>query len=177
MMVGLMSMTPVHMDHGGASLRVVGIVISLHIAGMFALSPLIGWLADRAGRVPVLTAGALLLVAAGAVSASAPSTGAVQLSVGLTLLGVGWSCGLVAGSALLTESVPVAVRPDVQGLSDLLMNTGGALGGVLAGVAVAVTSYAALAVAVVVLVLPFLALTCAAAATTSAAARRAHRAG
>jgi len=176
-MVGLMSMTPVHMDHGGASLRVVGIVISLHIAGMFALSPLIGWLADRAGRVPVLTAGALLLVAAGAVSASAPSTGAVQLSVGLTLLGLGWSCGLVAGSALLTESVPVSVRPDVQGLSDLLMNTGGALGGVLAGVAVAVTSYAALAVAVVVLVLPFLALTCAAAATTSAAARRAHRAG
>ena len=158
-MVGLMSMTPVHMDHGGASLRVVGIVISLHIAGMFALSPLIGWIADRAGRVPLLVAGALLLVAAGAVSASAPSTGAAQLSVGLTLLGIGWSCGLVAGSALLTESVPVAVRPDVQGLSDLAMNTGGALGGVLAGVAVAVTSYAALAVAVVVLVLPLLAVT------------------
>ncbi len=158
-MVGLMSMTPVHMDHGGASLRVVGVVISLHIAGMFALSPLIGWLADRVGRVPVLAVGALLLLASGAVSASAPSTGAVQLSVGLTLLGVGWSCALVAGSALLTESVPAAVRPDVQGLSDLAMNTGGALGGVLAGVAVAVTSYAALAVAVVVLVLPFLAVT------------------
>ena len=176
-MVGLMSMTPVHMDHGGASLRVVGVVISLHIAGMFALSPLIGWLADRFGRVPVLAAGALLLLAAGVVSASAPATGSVQLSVGLTLLGVGWSCALVAGSALLTESVPVVVRPDVQGLSDLAMNAGGALGGVLAGVAVAVTSYAALAVAVVVLVLPFLALTCAAAATTSAAARRVHRAG
>ena len=72
---------------------------------------------------------------------------------------VGASCALVAGSALLTESMPVAVRPDVQGLSDLAMNTGGALGGVLAGVAVAVTSYAALAVAVVVLVLPFLAVT------------------
>jgi len=146
----------VHMDHGGASLRVVGIVISLHIAGMFALSPLIGWVADRAGRVPVLAAGALLLVAAGAVSASAPSTGAVQLSVGLTLLGAGWSCALVAGSALLTESVPVAVRPDVQGLSDLAMNSGGALGGVLAGATVALASYSVLALATVVLVAPFL---------------------
>ena len=164
-MVGLMSMTPVHMDHGGASLRVVGIVISLHIAGMFALSPLIGWVADHAGRVPVLAAGALLLVAAGAVSASAPSTGAVQLSVGLTLLGAGWSCALVAGSALLTESVPVAVRPDVQGLSDLAMNSGGALGGVLAGATVALTSYAVLALATVVLVAPFLVVTVARART------------
>ncbi len=158
-MIGLMSMTPVHMDHGGASLRVVGIVISLHIAGMFALSPLIGWVADRAGRVPVLAAGALLLVAAGAVSASAPSTGAVQLAIGLTLLGAGWSCALVAGSTLLTESVPVAVRPDVQGLSDLAMNSGGALGGVLAGATVALTSYAMLALATVVLVAPFLVVT------------------
>jgi len=166
-MVGLMSMTPVHMDHGGASLRVVGIVISLHIAGMYALSPVIGWAADRAGRIPVLAVGALLLVAAGAVAASAPPSGVTQLSVGLMLLGVGWSCALVAGSALLTESVPVAVRPDVQGLSDLAMNTGGALGGVLAGVAVATTSYAALSVATAVLVLPFLAVT----ATASARAR------
>jgi MFS family permease len=80
----------------------------------------------------------------------------VQLSVGLTLLGAGWSCALVAGSALLTESVPVAVRPDVQGLSDLAMNSGGALGGVLAGATVALASYSVLALATVVLVAPFL---------------------
>lgn len=89
----------------------------------------------------------------------------MQLSVGLTLLGGGWSCALVAGSALLTESVPVAVRPDVQGLSDLAMNSGGALGGVLAGATVALTSYAVLALATVVLVAPFLVVTVARART------------
>ncbi|MQA14335.1 MAG: MFS transporter [Pseudonocardiaceae bacterium] len=157
-MVGLMSMTPVHLDHGGATLRVVGIVISLHIAGMYALSPVIGWLADRIGRVPVLATGALLLAAAAGVAGSAPSTGATQLSIGLVLLGLGWSCGLVAGSALVTESVPVAVRPGVQGISDLAMNSGGALGGVLAGTAVAVASYEALALIAGLLVLPFLAV-------------------
>jgi len=157
-MVALMSMTPVHMDHGGASLDVIGVVISLHIAGMFALSPLIGWLADRIGRVPVLAVGAGLLVAAAAVAGSAPASGAVQLSIGLVLLGIGWSCGLVAGSALLTESVPVAVRPDAQGISDLLMNAGGAVGGALAGTAVAVASFGGLALASGLLVLPFCAV-------------------
>ena len=51
-MVALMSMTPVHLVHGGATLSVVGFTISLHIAGMFALSPVFGVLADRFGRVP-----------------------------------------------------------------------------------------------------------------------------
>lgn len=155
-MVGLMVMTPVHMDHGGATLRIVGVVISLHIAGMYALSPVVGWLADRFGREPVLGLGAILLVGAAALTATAPPTGAGQLAVGLVLLGLGWSCGLVAGSALLTDSVPASVRPDAQGLSDLSMNAGGALGGVLAGATVALWSYATLAVAVGVLVLPFL---------------------
>ncbi|MGH3941034.1 MAG: MFS transporter [Pseudonocardiaceae bacterium] len=156
-MVALMSMTPVHIAHGGASLQMVGVVISLHITGMFALSPLIGWMADRMGRVPVLALGAGVLVVAAAVGA-APTSGAVQLSVGLVLLGLGWSCALVAGSTLLTESVPAAARPEAQGVSDLLMNAGGALGGALAGAAVAVTSYGALSLACGLLVLPFCAV-------------------
>ncbi|MGH4012563.1 MAG: MFS transporter [Pseudonocardiaceae bacterium] len=158
-MVGLMAMTPVHMDHGGASLQVVGLVISLHIAGMFAVSPLIGWLADRMGRVPVLALGAVLLVVAAGVAGLVPSSDTAWFSVGLVLLGLGWSCGLVAGSALLTESVPVPVRPVVQGIGDLMMNVGGALGGVLAGAAVAGASYGALALATGLLVLPFLVVT------------------
>ncbi|MGH3777320.1 MAG: MFS transporter [Pseudonocardiaceae bacterium] len=143
-MVGLMSLTPVHMDHGGASLQLVGLVISLHIAAMYALSPLFGVLADRIGRRRVLALGSVLLVIAGGMTATAGGADAGLLTVGLVVLGLGWSAGLVGGSALLVEAVPLADRPGMQGLSDVTMNVAGALGGVLAGVTVAVGSYALL---------------------------------
>ncbi|BDZ41507.1 tetracycline resistance protein [Paraoerskovia sediminicola] len=143
-MVGLMSMTPVHMGHGGASLQVIGIVISAHIAGMYALSPVIGWLADRWGHAQVLVLGPVLLLVSAVTVAGAPSDDSVRLTVGLVLLGLGWSCGMIAGSALLVDAT-TGSRTAVQGLSDLLMNAGGAVGGVLAGVVIAVTSYSGLA--------------------------------
>ncbi|MEU5692677.1 MFS transporter [Actinosynnema sp. NPDC020468] len=155
-MVGLMSMTPVHMDHAGSSLRVVGLVISLHVAAMYIASPLFGWLADRIGRITVLAIGAALLVAASGVAGMAQSHDAPQLAVGLALLGLGWSAGLVSGSALLTESVAVADRPAAQGLSDLCMNIGGAAGGVVAGIVVTGWSYATLALIVGFTALPLL---------------------
>lgn len=155
-MVGLMSMTPVHMNHAGSSLRVVGVVISLHVAAMYAASPLFGWMADRLGRAPVLAIGASLVVAASAVAGTATSHDAPQLAAGLALLGFGWSAGLVSGSALLTESVPVPDRPAAQGLSDLVMNVGGAIGGAVAGVVVTVWSYAALGLIVGFTALPLL---------------------
>ncbi|MBD5785311.1 MFS transporter [Cellulosimicrobium terreum] len=144
-MVGLMSMTPVHMNHGGATLQVVGLVISAHIAGMYALSPVIGWLADRVGHVRVLVLGGAVLLAAAVVVAGAPSDDPARLTVGLVLLGVGWSCGLVAGSALLVDATPATSRTAVQGVSDLTMNAGGAAGGLLAGGVIALWSYAVLA--------------------------------
>ncbi|MFD1149117.1 MFS transporter, partial [Saccharothrix hoggarensis] len=156
-MVGLMSMTPVHMDHAGSSLRVVGLVISLHVAAMYVASPLFGWMADRLGRVPVLAIGAALVVAASGIAGMAPSHDAPQLAAGLALLGFGWSAGLVAGSALLTESAAVTDRPAAQGLSDLCMNVGGALGGVTAGVVVTAWSYATLGLLVGFTALPLLA--------------------
>src|SRR5206468_2778119 len=92
-MVGLMSLTPVHMDHGGATLAIVGFVISLHVAGMYALSPLFGWLADRFGRTRVLVLSGVLLLAASVLSAGASPHDTVQLATGLVLLGLGWSTG------------------------------------------------------------------------------------
>lgn len=151
-MVGLMSMTPVHMDHGGASLEVVGLVISLHVAGMYALSPVFGWLADRTGRVRVLALAGGLLLTAGVLSAVAGPADTALLATGLVLLGLGWSAGLVAGSTLLSESVPLRVRAGAQGLSDVAMNVSGAVGGVTAGLVVAGASFAVLGMATAVLV-------------------------
>ncbi|GAA0431711.1 MFS transporter [Acrocarpospora corrugata] len=150
-MVSIMSMTPVHLDHGHAEISVIGIVISLHIAGMYVLSPVVGWLADRLGRVPVLIAGMILLLISAALAGTA-GYGVPQIAAGLFILGLGWSCGLVAGSALLTESVPLNRRPAVQGLSDLIMNICGATGALLAGAVVGAASFAALNTAAAIMV-------------------------
>ncbi|MGH4006989.1 MAG: MFS transporter [Pseudonocardiaceae bacterium] len=117
------------------------------VAAGIALSPLFGVLADRIGRHRVLALGAALLVIAGGLTATAGRADAGQLTVGLVALGLGWSAGLVGGSALLVEAVPLADRPGLQGLSDVTMNIAGALGGVLAGVTVAAGSYALLGLA------------------------------
>ncbi|MFI6292255.1 MFS transporter [Nonomuraea sp. NPDC050790] len=150
-MVSVMSMTPVKLHHDGSSLDVIGLVISLHIAGMYVLSPVVGWLADKAGRVPVLILGMALLLAS-AVLAGTAHHSVWQVTTGLVLLGLGWSCGLVAGSALVTESVPLDRRPAVQGLSDLIMNVCGATGTVVAGAIVGVLSYGVLGLVVGVMV-------------------------
>jgi MFS family permease len=159
-MVAVMSMTPVHIgeSHGDADvLRIVGIVLSLHIAGMFALAPVVGWLTDRIGRRPVILSGVALLLAACVVAGTAGHD-TVRLSVGLTLLGLGWSGTMVAGSTLLSESVPVAVRPAAQGLSDLVMGLAGASAGALSGLVVLLAGYPVLNLLAAVATVPLIAL-------------------
>lgn len=146
-MLSVMVMTPLHMDHGGAALKVIGLVISMHVLGMFALSPLVGWLADRFGRVTVLAAGSVLLLTAVTLAGAAPEGHSTGLAVGLFLLGLGWSCCLIAGSALLVDAVPFADRPAVQGATDLLMGLFAGAAGAAAGAVVAWWGYAVLNVA------------------------------
>lgn len=158
-MVGVMAMTPVHIRGAGHdaahTLRIVGIILSLHIAGMYAFSPVVGWLTDRVGRRPVIGAGILLLIAACAVAGTA-GYGTTRLAIGLMLLGMGWSCTIVAGSTLLSESVPVGMRASAQGLSDAIMGLAGALAGALSGVIVNAWSYPILALAAAITATPFI---------------------
>jgi MFS family permease len=160
-MVSLMAMTPVHIREFGHSdahtLRIVGVVLSLHIAGMFAFAPVTGWLTDRYGRRRVILGGLVLLLGACAVAGTAGHE-SVQLSAGLFLLGLGWSGTMVAGSALLSESVPVAVRPSAQGLADLVMGLAGATGGALSGLVVAWAGYPTLALLAAIAAVPLFAL-------------------
>jgi MFS family permease len=157
-MVGVMVMTPVHMGHAGgdegATLRVIGLVISVHVAGMYLFSPLVGILADRAGRgATVAVGGALLLAAAGLAGTAGPGD-AAQLGVGLLLLGLGWSCGLIAGSTLVTESVGTELRPTAQGGTDLLMGLGAAVAGVVGGPLLALGGFGLVSAVSAALVLP-----------------------
>jgi MFS family permease len=150
-MVSVMSMTPVHLLHHGAGLTIVGVTISLHVAGMFALSPLFGWLSDRLGRIPTILVGqALLGVALATVALGAQSP--TLVTVGLIFLGLGWSAATVSGSALVADLVTGPARTRIQGRTDLVMNLSGAFGAALAGPVLAVIAYPGLALCAGVLV-------------------------
>jgi len=154
-MVAVMTMTPVHLSQHGATLTIVGLTISLHIAGMYACSPVFGWLADNRGRMSTILVGQGLLAAA-TVTAGTAGSSKPQLMAGLILLGLGWSAGLVAGSTLLAESVPSALRTRIQGTSDLTMNLVGAAGGAGSGVLLTVLGFGGLNAVAGALVIPTL---------------------
>jgi MFS family permease len=160
-MVGVMAMTPVHIRGAGHdaahTLRIVGIILSLHIVGMYAFSPIVGWLTDRIGRRPVIFAGVLLLIAACGLAGTA-GYGTEQLAIGLMVLGMGWSCTIVAGSTLLSEAIPVTLRASAQGLSDAIMGLAGASAGALSGVIVDAWGYPKLALVAALAATPFVLL-------------------
>ena len=140
-MVAVMVMTPVHMAHVDVTLTIIGLVISVHVLGMYAFSPLVGALSDRLGRLSVIQIGVAILLSSALISGFARADDAITLGIGLFLLGLGWSCTLIAGSALLTESVSPEFKSASQGASDLVMNLSGASGGAIAGVVIATLSY------------------------------------
>jgi MFS family permease len=140
-MVSIMVMTPVHMKHVDVSLRVIGLVISVHVAGMYAFSPLVGKLSDAIGRPRVILIAGVVLLASAVIAGTAAANDSTQLGIGLFLLGLGWSGTLVAGSTLLSETVSDHYRSAAQGVSDLVMNLSGAIGGAIAGVIIATLSY------------------------------------
>ena len=130
-MVAVMTMTPVHLrlhDHETVS----AYIISLHIAGMYAFSPLVGRFADKRGRLTTIQVGALVLMGATVLSSIAGDS-PVLLFPALWMLGVGWSFGLIGGSSLLVDSIDQQIRVRVQGAADLTMSFCGGLAGFSSG--------------------------------------------
>lgn len=160
-MIAVMAMTPVHILGAGHSdadtLRIVGLVISVHVVGMYAFSPVTGWLADRYGRRAVILGGVAVLLAACGVAGTAGHE-PVQLTFGLFLLGLGWSGTMVAGSTLLSESVPRWLRPSAQGLADLVIGLAGAAAGSVAGLVLSWSGYPVLNLLAAIATVPLVAL-------------------
>jgi predicted MFS family arabinose efflux permease len=145
-MVGVMAVAPVHLQHHGAGMGTIGLVISAHIAAMYLPSPVTGWLADRFGAHVVAGLGALLLLAAGA--AAGPGSGHLGIMGALLLLGVGWNAGLIGGSALLRDApVSPSLRTRAEGLGELGMGAAAAAGGSGAGLLLAAGGFGLLGVA------------------------------
>ncbi len=144
-MVLIMTMTPVHMTAHGHHVETVGLVISGHTFGMFALAPLSGRLTDRFGSGRVIAAGLTVLAGASVLAAIAPPDGGALLFLALFLLGYGWNLGFVAGSTMLTRGVDVADRTRLQGFADSLIWSSAAAASLGSGVVLAAASYTALA--------------------------------
>jgi MFS family permease len=142
-MVGVMVMTPVHMHEHGLSLALIGVVLSVHIFGMYGASPVMGWLADRIGPGRVIAASVVVLGAAVGIGASLAPDDMIGIPVALGLLGLGWSAGMIGGSALLTRSVPQGLRVSLQGATDAAMNLGAAASAALSGVVLGWGGFAA----------------------------------
>ncbi len=145
-MVAVMAMTPVHLVHHGATVAESSFVISLHVAGMYAFSPIFGAASDRFGRIPVMIVGQAILFASLVLTAGF-SENQTLVTVGLFLLGLGWSANTVAGATFIAESAPAEFRTAIQGRSDMMMSASGAFAGLLAGPGLALVGYSGLSVA------------------------------
>ncbi len=145
-MVLIMTITPLHMTDHGHDLAAVGIVISAHVFGMFALAPISGKLTDRFGSLPIIASGFVLILASALLSAVAPPHEQLLLLISLFLLGWGWNLGFVAGSSMLTGAVSTAERPRVQGVSDSLIWSTSAIASLGSGVVVGAWGFATLGI-------------------------------
>ncbi|WP_156935085.1 MFS transporter [Pseudonocardia spinosispora] len=145
-MAAIMTMTPVHMQAHGHTLAAAGLVIAIHVGAMYLPSPLSGWLVDRYRPRAVAVASGLTLLLAGVLAMTAPAHSLPALAAALALLGLGWSFGLVSGTAMLA-SIPLATRVKTQGTIDLWIAIAGAIAGMVSGIVVAVSDYATLAMA------------------------------
>jgi MFS family permease len=144
-MVAVMAIAPVHLKEQGHELGFVGLVVGIHVFGMFAPSPLSGWLVDRVGSTTVVSLGAVFLVAAGVSGALVDPSGHVGVTVVLGLLGLGWNAGVVGGSTMLASAVPAVQRPRAEGFGEIAMGGAAAVGAVIAGIVVAAGGFPALA--------------------------------
>ncbi|MFI2762091.1 MFS transporter [Streptomyces echinatus] len=155
-MVAIMTMTPVHLHDHGHGTAASGLVIAVHIGAMYLPSPLTGRLVDRYGHLKVAAASGCTLPAAGVVAATAPGDSVALPALALALLGLGWNFGLVAGTAIITETVPLATRARTQGMVDVSISIAGTTGGMASGLMVAATGYPVLALTGGVLALSLL---------------------
>ena len=143
-MVAIMTVTPLHMDDGHHETQIIGLVISLHIVGMFFFAPVVGWFVDRLPTATmVATAGVILFVGGELASHTDPSD-SLGVFVGLFLIGLGWSFAMIAGSSLLTGTFPAHERANVQGAADFTMVASGAVAGLASGVIVEAASFGSL---------------------------------
>jgi MFS family permease len=138
-MVANMTMTPLQLHHHGLGLTGIGVIISLHIAAMFAPAPVSGRIIQRYGPTRSAAAAGCVLVFSSVIGALGANSMA-GMAVAVALLGAGWNLGMLSGSALLIESAGDRFRLESWG--EIGMGVAAGIGGVGSGVAMAAVGYA-----------------------------------
>jgi len=152
-MIGTTSTAAVYLHDQGHGVEMIGLATAFHLGGMYALSPVTGWLCDRIGRIPVILFGSIVLIGAIVFAAVTPGSEGVLVSTAFLLNGAGWNFAFVGGSALLTDALEPEERTSMQGMADLATGLMGALGSTLGGIVLQVWGFPLLNVAGLVLVL------------------------
>ncbi|MBO2459480.1 MFS transporter [Actinomadura violacea] len=142
-MVAVMTAAPVAMQMDGDGLGMVGMTLSAHTLGMFALSPVTGRLVDRYGARPVMLAGVAALAASTGLAAA--GDGAWTRTVALFGLGYAWNLCFVGGSGRLARELPEPARTDIEGTVDAAVWTIAAAAGLLSTVIMSAAGYGVLA--------------------------------
>jgi MFS family permease len=150
-MVAVMGVTPVALEHHHSSSAVVSSVISLHIAGMWAFSPVIGAALDRFGRRPGLIAGGAVSLSGALLAATDAGPGLV--AVGLFAIGLGWSATFLGATAVISDFTAPAERGGALGFNDLLVSLTSAAAGLVGGFVFEGAGFRILGLAVAALVL------------------------
>lgn len=165
-MVAVMTMAPVQLHHIGSGLGMIGLVVRMHIAAMFAPSPVSGWLTDRFGAASTAAGAGATLIAASWLAAGADSP--AGLAVAMVALGFGWNLALLSGSSLLTTRVASAQRPGREGWGEVGMGVAAAGGGAVSGPLMVVGGYGLLASGAAVIAVLIPPMACYAAAARAA---------
>lgn len=118
-MIMVMTATPLAMHVHGHALDASASVIQWHVLGMFLPSFFTGRLIARAGVLPVMGMGIVLLAMHVAIALS--GTAFLHFLSGLVLLGVGWNFLFVGGSTLLTDAHTPAEKGKTQAAHDFLV--------------------------------------------------------
>lgn len=144
-MTAIMTMTPLHIREHGHAVGLIGVVMSAHFVGMFALAPVIGSVVARIGSIKVASAGLSVVIIAAIGAATVPGRSPLGIAGFLFVLGLGWCMGFVSGSSLLTRELPYVERVRLQGAIDAIVWTASALASLASGILLAAFGYTTLA--------------------------------
>ncbi len=149
-MVGVMGITPTALDHAHHGGTTISLVISSHIAGMFAFAPLIGRWMDRVGRRAALLAGCVTSIVGALVAAT--EANAFVIGVGLVAIGLGWSATFLGATAVISDITAPNERAGALGFTDLLISLTSAAAGLTGGIVLEAAGYGPLAIGLAALV-------------------------
>ncbi|MDR1449221.1 MAG: MFS transporter, partial [Propionibacteriaceae bacterium] len=142
-MTAAMTSAPLHLHRIGVSANAIGVIVSVHMVGMYAFAPVIAALNKRLSNGPRALMSLSMAVLAAALLSALLNASLAMVVIRLFFVGLGWSAiqlttSLVFAAASETGSQR-AVR--TQGALDMVISLAGGLGIGFAGILQSAAEY------------------------------------